>query len=59
MVKSCLDLVRELYAEYSPQEIAQAIAQYRKDYQEREELERLQNQRDILDDKILKFGRKL
>ena len=59
MVKSCLDLVRELYAEYSPQEIAQAIGQYRKDHQEREELERLQKERDILDDKILHFGRKL
>ena len=55
MVKSCLDRVRELYAEYTPQEIAQAIGQYRKDHQEREELERLQQQRAELDEKILKF----
>lgn len=55
MIKSCLDKVRELYAEHTPQEIAQAIGQYRKDVQEKEELERLENQRDILDEKILKF----
>ena len=58
-MKSCLDPVRELYARFTPQEIAQAIGQYRKDVQEREELERLQTERAILDDKILHFGKKL
>lgn len=58
-MKSCLDHVRELYARFTPQEIAQAIGQYRKDVQEREELERLQTERAILDDKILHFGKKL
>lgn len=52
---SCLDKIRELYAEYTPQEIAAAIGQYRRDQQEKQELEALRNQRDILDDKILKF----
>jgi hypothetical protein len=56
-VKSCLDRIRELYADYTPEEIAQAIGQYRKDVQEREDLERLMKQRDDLDTKILKFGK--
>jgi hypothetical protein len=52
-------MVRELYVQFTPQEIQEAFAQNRQDIQQREELERLEKERDILDDKILKFGKKL
>lgn len=56
-MKSCLDHVRELYAQFTPLEIAAAIAQYRRDEQEREELENLTKQRDEIDEKLVKFRR--
>ena len=55
MTPSCLDRVRELYRDYTPQEIQEAFAQNRRDIQEREELESMIARRDNLDDKIVKF----
>ena len=55
MTPSCLDRVRELYRDYTPQEIQEAFAQNRRDIQEREELESMIAKRDNLDEKIVKF----
>lgn len=51
-MKSCLDRIRELYAEYTPQEIASAIGQYRKE----EELARAEQE---LSTKVLHFEEQL
>jgi len=57
MKPSCLDRVRELYRDYTPQEIQEAFAQNRRDIQEHEELESMIAKRDNLDEKILHFGK--
>lgn len=54
-MKSCLDEIRELYAKYSPKEIADAVATYRKDQEELKELTELQLQRERIDAKLVKF----
>lgn len=54
---SCLDKVRALYAEYPVEEIVAAIAQYRKEQEEKKELESLLAQKEEIDAKLVKFRR--